>query len=139
MVGFDTQELFLKNYFDRVTDEECKRILPYVSMGVKDNKVYFIRPKQVMTRKSSCEQYKERDGFSYFAYDIHNEKMTQGRQCSFIDSKKLGLDKIASFDLEFTALNLIYFELNVKRDELLKQKKFEGFSSNTRDKLKELL
>lgn len=129
------QETFLKNYFERVTDDECKGRPPYVCIGKKNGNFYFIRPTNVMSKESFCDPYVEKDGFSYFAYNPINEKLTQGHQCAFVDSTKLGLNGIPEFDLDFVSTELTKFELNRSLDELFKAKNFEGFSESAKKEL----
>jgi len=117
------QESFLKNYFPLVSDEESKKMFSsYVLIGEKDNNFYFIRPTNVMT-KIFIGNYAEKEGFSYFGFNPITNKLTQGRQSSFIDSKKLNIDAIPSFDLDFVSENLKNkFELTCSIEELYQSK-----------------
>ncbi len=112
-------EIFLKNYFPLITDKEAiLTFSSYVLIGEKNNNFYFIRPTNVMT-KIIIGQYEEKPGYSYFGFNPKTNKLTQGIQSSFIDSSKLDLDLIPSFDLNFVHENLNNkFELNCTLEKL---------------------
>ena len=112
-------ETFLKNYFPLISDDEAKkRFSSYVLIGEKNDNFYFIRPTNVMT-KIIIGNYQEREGYSYFGFNPVTNKLTQGRQSSFIDSTKLNIDEIPSFDLDFVSKNLENkFELNCSLEKL---------------------
>ena len=102
-----TEEVFLKKYFNLVSQDEVGMI-PYVCIGQKGNILYFIKPVNVITKIS--HNYKEKSGFTIFAYDKVNHKRTQGIQASFLDSNKLNVDAISKFDLNYISNYLTNFE-----------------------------
>jgi len=113
------QETFLNKYLPLISDKEAKqKFSSYVLIGEKNNNFYFIRPTNVMT-KLNIGNYEEKEGFSFFGFNPKTNKLTQGIQSSFIDSTKLGINLIPSFDLDFIDTYLKdKFELNCSLEKL---------------------